>query len=306
MRKIPPALLAHLRSGLTTTCRLLRITLQDGRVFGMCSLDQPVTYEGTRYSALYGFDYSIIATDTGLSVDNGEARTLLAEAQGGITYEMAVAGELDNATWEMLLINYMDHSQGHVVLDAGDIGEVKTVDGMIMTPELLSFTMRLRQAIGDVWSHRCRAVFGSDPNDQRGCGVDASGMWVSAVVTQVDPDDAFRIFAASDLIGTPLRLFPGRVRWTGGRNASSRLAQVEAFSNVSGTVALFEATGFQIEIGDTLEIRDDCNKSPSDCLAYANFINYKGEPYIPVGDGLETMTPSAQVFGGLSGSEIVD
>ena len=72
-RKIPPALLAHLQQTVTTTCRLLRFTLRDGRVFGMTTLDRDVEYLGVTYSSVNGFDPSIIATDTGLSVDNSEA-----------------------------------------------------------------------------------------------------------------------------------------------------------------------------------------------------------------------------------------
>lgn len=305
MRRIPAALMGHLRSGLTTTCRLLLITLQDGRRFGMTSLDAPVTYQGVTYSALNGFDFSVIATDTGLSVDNGEARALLAQAAGGISYEMALAGDLDNASWEMLLVNYADLSMGHMVVDAGDIGEVKTENGIVFTPELLSYAMRLRQTIGTVWSRRCRAVFGSGAQGQLGCGVNTDAMWVPGTVDTVASDDPFRVFRSDGLIGGTL-YFPGRVRWVTGNNASSRIVQVEAASSSSGTVGLLESTAFPIQVGDTFEIRRDCNKSPSNCLAYGNFINYKGEPFIPVGDGLETMTPSAQVFGGLSGSGIED
>ena len=96
------------------------------------------------------------------------------------------------------------------------------------------------------------------------------------------------------------------MRFLTGKNASARLRQIEAYGDGTGTVALFEPLLFPVEVGDTFEIRRDCNKSPSHCIAYGNILNYKGEPFIPVGDGLETMTPSAQVFGGLSGSEIID
>ncbi|MBX9754164.1 MAG: phage BR0599 family protein, partial [Pseudomonadaceae bacterium] len=99
---------------------------------------------------------------------------------------------------------------------------------------------------------------------------------------------------------------PGRLRWLTGPNAGSRLYQVEAYSAASGTIALLESVAYAIAIGHTYEIRRDCNKSPSHCIGYGNLINYKGEPFIPTGDGLETMTPSAQVFGGLSGSAIAD
>ncbi len=304
MRSIPPALFAHLQQPVTTTCRLLRITLADGRQFGMTTLDRAVTYQGVGYSAINGIDTSIIATDTGLSVDNAEATALLSSDIDGITVQMAMAGELDDAQWEMLLINWADHSMGHIVIDAGDIGEVRVVDDTVYIPELLSYAMRLQQSIGHVWSRRCRATFGTEANSQTGCGVDAESMWVSGEVTGVG-DEPTRVFADSSLSLTPAPV-PGRLRWLTGPNASNRLYQVEAYSAVSGTIALLEPVPFPIADGHTFEIRRDCNKSPSNCISYGNLINYKGEPFIPVGDGLETMTPSAQVFGGLSGSAIVD
>ena len=305
MRYVPPALADHLTEEVTTTCRLFRLVLRNGDVYGMCSLDRDVVFNGVTYKSMLGFDSSVIATDDSLGVSNGDITSLLAEYTGGITYEMALAGELDDSRWELLLVNYNDLSQGAMVIDAGDIGEVKITDGIVYAPEMLSYAMRLKQSVGTSWSRRCRAVFGTPNDSQSGCGVDTTGMWLAGTVTQVDPEDAHRIFADIALIGGEL-FYPGRVRWTTGKNASSRLAQVEAMSTTSGTVVLMEPTGFAVEVGDAFEIRKDCNKSPSNCLAFDNFVNYKGEPYIPVGDGLETQVPSAQVFGGLSGSEIVD
>ncbi|MBX9754530.1 MAG: DUF2163 domain-containing protein, partial [Pseudomonadaceae bacterium] len=136
MRSVPSALLAHLQGSVTTTCRLLRFTLRDGRVFGITTLDTPVTYLGVTYSAVDGFDSSIIATDAGLSVDNSEARALLSATVGGITAAMAEVGELDDASWSMLLVNWADLSMGHMTLDAGDVGEVKVIDGQIYMPEV--------------------------------------------------------------------------------------------------------------------------------------------------------------------------
>src|SRR5574343_425410 len=130
MRRIPPALLAHLQQTVTSVCRLLRITLSDGRVFGVTTLDRNITYQSVTYSALNGFDTSIIATDTGLSVDNAEASALVSATVDGITSAMAANGELDNASWELYLVNWADLTMGHIVLDAGDLGEVTVVDGL--------------------------------------------------------------------------------------------------------------------------------------------------------------------------------
>lgn len=305
MRTIPPRLQEHLNGSFTTTCRLLKITLTNEAVYGLTTLDIDVVYQGVTYSSLQGFDPSVIASDLGLSVDNGEVNSLLRANMEGITAQMALSGDLDDAIWEMYLINYMDHSMGHTVLDAGDIGEVTVVNGIVFIPELLSFAMRLRQTLGTTWSRRCRATFGDPPNTQLGCGVNTAAMWRIGAVSSIG-EDPFRVFADIGNLHAE-NLVPGRLRWTTGPNRSSkRLHQVEAYSNVSGTIVLMEPLVFAASVGDRYEIRRDCNKSPSHCIAYKNIINYKGEPFIPTGDGLETMTPSAQTFGGLSGSAVED
>lgn len=306
-RRIPALLLDHLQQPVTTTCRLIRFDLANGSSFGLCSLDRDITYRGLVYRSFTGFDPSNVATNAGLSVANEAPDALLSpddDVVPGLTFRMVASGDLDNALWTTYLINWANPEAEAAILDMGDVGQVKISDWQVYTPEMLSFAMRLRQNIGQVWSRRCRATFGTPAGTHTGCGVDTENMWHECEVTAVDPLDDQRIFADSGNIIADMK-FPARVQWLTGDNASSvRLYQIEAYSTVSGTVAMFEPVPFPIKVGDTYRIRKDCNKSPSDCIAYGNFINYQGEPFIPVGDGLETMTPGAQVFGGLNGSTI--
>lgn len=305
-RRINPDLFAHLQGQVTTICELLRLRLVDGRLFGITSLDRDIFYDNMWFRAITGLDTSIIKTDTDLSVDNSEATTLLFEAlhQDGLTIDEVASGVLDDGRYEFFILNYNDTSQAHK-LDAGDIGEVKVTNKRVATMELLSYAVRLRQSIGGVDSIRCRAVFGSYPDSQTGCGVNAEALWVDGVVTGLG-DEKRRVFADSSV---PLPTVPltARIQFTSGRNKSPRLYQVEAYSAVSGTVAMIESAPYDIEIGDTFKIRQDCNKLPDDCKRYSNFINYKGEPFIPVADGLEGATPNAQLSGGVTGgAEIVE
>jgi uncharacterized phage protein (TIGR02218 family) len=303
-RSIPAALLNHLQQSVTTTCRLLRFTLKDGRVFGMATLDRDVEYLGVNYSSVKGFDPTVIATDTGLSVDNAEAYALLSADVPGITVEMVLAGELDDASWQMLLVNWRDLSMGHMIVDAGDVGEVNAVEGLVFMPELLSYAMRLRQPIGHFWSRNCRATFGSDPNGQTGCGVDAVALFQSGAVTSVG-DEPFRVFADSGLVIDPVPN-TARVQWLTGANTGQRLYQVEGYGPLTGTVALVEPTPFIIVAGDTFRIRPDCDKTPATCASYGNFLNYKGEPLIPVGEGTAVLSPQASIPGGFQGSEVIE
>lgn len=289
MRYIPEALKQHLAQNTTTTCKLLRIELQDGRVYGVTTLDADILYQGILYKSQTGLDQSVIATDTGLSVDNGEGFSLLADEDlSGITVEMVNAGELDDAKWQLMLVNYRDLSMGHMMLDAGDTGNVTVKDEMSVSVELISFAMRLRQKIGTLDSRTCRAVFGNPASGQLGCGIDADAYWHYGTVSGVDADDSRRIFSASNLATLP-DVVPGRVQWLTGRNsARNRLYQLEDYLPASKTIGLLEQTPYEISVGDTFRIRQDCDKLWTTCKdRYNNGLNFKGEPYIPTGDGVE-------------------
>lgn len=285
MRSVPLGLQAALNQPVTTTCRLLKFRLTNGSVYGMTSLDRDITYEGVQYSAINGFDPSTMATNAGLSVDNGEGYILLSADIPGITREMVAAGDMDDAEWEMLLIDYEHPEYGHTIIDAGDVGEVRLNDETVFLPELLSYVMRLRQSIGHVSQRACRAVFGTPPDTHTGCGVDADALWVSSTVDTVSTENTrqFSSLAVTDAF------YPGRLRWTTGDNVSTRLYQIESI--ISGEIVMMEPVPFPIQIGDTFEIRPDCAKTPDACRAYGNFINYKGEPLIPVSDGVEQQNP---------------
>jgi len=302
VRTIPAALIDHIEQPTTTLCRLLKLELANGDVYGLTTLDRDIDYVGVTYKSVNGFDPSNISASAGLSVDNAEAMSLLADEEiaPGITFAMASAGDLDNARWTLYLGNWAAIDDGAIILDAGDVGQVSIKDGMVYTPELISFAMRLKQIIGQVWSRRCRATFGTEAPSQLGCGVDAESMWTDCVVTGVDPDDQFRVFAEDISIISEMG-WPARVQWTSGDNASvNRLYQVEAYNPDGGAVGLFEPTPWPIQVGDEYRIRPDCVKSLDACIAYGNVINFKGEWFIPVGDGLETQTPGAQTFGTLT------
>lgn len=279
--------------------------MTDGRVFGLTTLDVSLAFEGVTYSARNGFNSSVIASDTGLSVDNAEAMALLSTSVPGITAGMVVAGELDNAQWRMLLVNYKDLSMGAAIMDGGDVGQVELRDGMAYMPELLSYAMRLRQSIGHYDSRTCRAIFGTEPNSQTGCGVNAEALWENATVTGVG-DEKRLVFSSTNLIGHSENLVPGRIRWTSGDNQGVRLYQIEAFGDGTGTLSMFEPLPFDVQLGDEFQVRPDCNKLPSQCAAYGNFINFKGEPLIPVGDGVQVLTPSSQMPGGFVGPEVIE
>ena len=299
-RAISTALQQHLNGAVTTTCRLLLFTLKDGREFGLTTLDRDVIYQGVTYSATNGFDPSAIASDTGLSVDNAEGYALIADV-AGITDQMIATGALDDASWQMMLVNWNDLSMGSLIIDGGDVGQVNLVDGVSYVPELISISMRLRQPIGHFFTRKCRATFGTDAEGMTGCGYDADPLWLSGTVDVVEALDNQRVFTYTGPILDPVPN-TARVRFTSGANAGPRLYQVEAYSPVARAVELVEPTPFPIAIGDGMDIRPDCDKSPAQCTGYNNWLNYKGYNLIPVSEADAVLTPQTGTAGGLLGS----
>ena len=302
-RSVPAALQLHLDQPATTTTRLLKILFKDGRVFGLSMLDRDISYDDGLgvlvYRATTGFDPSTLSSDVGYSVANAEGYSIMGAS--GITPDMVERGETEDAQWIMYLINFEDRDadgnlipQRHIILDAGDLGEVRTRYGMIWIPELLSYSMRLKQAIGSVWSRRCRAIFGSPAASQTGCGVNVAPLWVSGSVVSVG-EESNRVFTGTLLYNSPgIVPFPGRVQWLTGNNAGKEFATEEIDGD---TCVLNETTPYAIEVGDTYRIRPDCMKRyREDCIAiWNNGPNFKGEPYIPVGDASQIQTPGAQL-----------
>jgi uncharacterized phage protein (TIGR02218 family) len=300
-RAIPTLLLAHLQQTVTTTTRLLKITLKSGFSYGLAMIDRAITYDDgdgeLTYYGVNGFDPSTISADIGYSVDNSEGYALISDEIPGVTVEMVRAGEFDDGEWVCYLVNFEDLTMGHATLDGGDLGEVRTQYGLVWIPELLSYVARLRQPVGSVWSTQCRAIFGSPANSQNGCGVDLAALWIEGEVTAVGAETT-RIFtgdAVSDSShGAP---YPGRVQFLTGANAGREYA-TEAVDGL--VVTLSETTAYPIEIGDTYRIRPDCRKRYlEDCIGeWNNGVNFKGEPLIPVGDASQVQTPGAQLPGG--------
>lgn len=280
-----------------TLCRLLKFKTIDGKEYGITSLDVDFEFKGLVYKCA-GNDVSTIMDDNEFTIANAETVSII--RLSGLTYKSLKSGILDNATWELYEVDY--ETLDYILLDKGMVGVVEVVQKEIMNIELLSLSNALTVPFGCVDSKRCRAIFGTEANSMFGCGVDASNMWTNGEVTGVDDSEPDVLFADKNIVLDTAKIQrAARVQFLTGNNASDFLYQVEAFSGTSGSILLMEATPYPIKIGDTFKIRPDCDKIPSTCKEYNNFINYKGEPFIPSQDAVAASLPFGQTTGGFIG-----
>lgn len=298
-RIIPVAIQSNADNPVQYLTRCVRFRLKSGQVLGFAMWDQDVEYDHgdgfgpTVYSASQGIDPSTISADVNYSVANAEGRILTKTTLTGLTIEMVEAGALDDGQWDCFVLDWRDPAAGSaLLLDAGDLGEVRTEDGLVIIPELLSYAMRLRQAIGTVWQRPGRCIFGTPANSQTGCGVDAEALWVDGEVQSVGAESD-RTFT-----GDITAYMPGRLEFTSGPNVGRRYA-IESVDGMAMTLA--ETTPYPISPSDTYRHRPDCTKLKTGalgCDSYGNWPNFKGEWTIPVGDGVAGSVPGGNLPGG--------
>lgn len=298
---IPAQLLSDIRRDTTTLCGLIRIDpVQPGYdSYGAALLDIPVTYDDgiseLVYQAIIGAQPSTLVFGSDLSIDGGDATSLLPEYDFPISEADIVAGAYDFARFTLYKVNYRNLAAGHEVVAHGTLGRFTVNDdGLSFTKELRGLTQQLKQSLTEKWSLGCRATFGSQPGgpDRYPCMFDADTLWEEGEVESVGLENT-RTLVTSGL-DPAYGGAPGMLRWLTGRNAG-RTYEVEEFEDDEGeqTIGLAFPTMFPIEAGDTFEFRDDCPKTPDACKARSNYQWYRGESKIPVSDAGQIAVPGA-------------
>jgi uncharacterized phage protein (TIGR02218 family) len=285
-RAISIALQAHLDSRVTTYCLALTITPVSGAVFGLTNHDVAITYSGVTYVAARGFDGSALASSEGQGVDNAESNILVAQiGELGITAAQINSGYLDDATFQVLLVNYADLTQGSVIVGGGRVGEIRSMDGLLGAVELRSWSQLAKQK-SVIWptSISCLATFGDATT---GCG--APLIWTSTQTITSIGTETDRKIIASALAGATDFYKDGLVQVLTGLNAGKSI-EVEAFT-VGGIVNLAHPAPFAFANGDTFKIRQDCAKTIAACKAYGQLPNMRALPWLPVADGDALQTP---------------
>lgn len=310
MKTIPAVLQTHMDGEATTLCYLARVETKDGTVMGFTTLDVDVAYDdgnGTvTYEADNGFEPARYQAAADMSVDNTDMRGWVTDT--GITEAQIRAGFFDFAIVTIYRINYNDLTSGrHEVVGHGTAGETEFSANSWRT-EFRSLTQQLKQPVSKLYSLTCRARFGSqpigstasptngEPEESFPCG--KSWVWVAGSVDSVGSDPLLDFTDAT--FGTANAYKFGVIKWLTGDNAGH---ESEVATHATGGVfALQLPTPYQIQAGDTFEIREDCSKVWDDadhgCLHHwgsNRALHFRGEPHIPVSDNGSNQIPGAQI-----------
>lgn len=301
MRQIPAQLLQHKKQEATTLCQLIKIKAKNGTVIGMTSLDQDVMYDDGQGMMLYrapvGFQPASIYQAIGFEVNSTEFQSLVVPEFDFDLNEFDVnSGVYDYAEFYVYEINYEDHSMGHWIVMHGQMGQMKSHDGIQMFGELRGISDLFRRNVIQLDSLSCRAKFGSTYADEKfPCLYNAEVLWNSGTVTNVGIENT-RVFNDTSRTEADGFYMPGLLQFLSGKNAG-KYVEIESFGATEITLSFM--TSYPIYVGDTYRIRRDCNKQARDgakgCKHWYGQqwgLHFRGEPDIPVGDMGTLTTPT--------------
>ena len=288
MKVIPIALAANLNGQAATPAYALRVTRQDGQVFGFTSAGRPATISGVTYSATQGLDASAIATSAGLNVDNLELTTL----DDGSLFTKADlrAGVWQGAAFLVFRYSWASPADGIEPIIAGTFGNVTPGAGAVRI-ELRGLQQYLQQPVGSITTKTCRARFADapTPNGDNRCTLVAAAWTERHTVVSVS---SRRAVTSSRVSGTrPDDWFAdGIVTWVTGANAG-QMIKVKAFTSSGNAFVLMTDMAHDIEVGDTFDALAGCRRRlDEDCATkFGNELNFQAEPHLP---GLDALTAS--------------
>jgi uncharacterized phage protein (TIGR02218 family) len=270
-------LTAHLATRETTLATALKITREDGTVFGFTTHDIDDVVSGVTYSANPGLDVTAIETAANAAVGNLDLTTL----HDGTVFTTAdiLNGVWRNAAFTIFRYNWAALADGVDTLLAGTLGEATLRQNTVVV-ELRDLRQYLQQAVGDASSKTCRARLGDARCAKVLTAFTHTGTLTAAASNQVFTDSARAEAAAY--------FDEGEITWTGGAN-DGLSAKIKSFA--AGVFTLALPMYGTVAIGDTYSAVAGCRKRlAEDCVAkFDNVLNFVGESHR---QGLNDLTAS--------------
>lgn len=245
-------------------CRLVKIAALNGTTLGFNDLDYDIFYDSVLYKAMPGFDISSFDASVDLSVNNAQIRVLIEDER--ITPLMIEQGFFENALVDILIVDYTDLTQDPYIIGSGELGQVSGTDTEY-TIELMSLENRLDKARSKKVSIFCEYDFG-DVN----CGINlVSEGYVFSTTIASKIDDYTYTLAGSP----PFNASFGKGEFTSGE---ANTLTFNIFNQGGTQITLYERFPLEPTIGDSVDITAGCQKLPSSCKGYNNFVNFGGVP----------------------------
>ena len=270
MRTIPTDLYNEIQEG--NICNVMKITLQDGTVYGYTDHDEIVTVDGVDYNPAPGLQKVKMTMTSTSEVSNQE----LASAWVDAPEEDLKAGAFDSAEIVVGWASWVNPQFGSFIVFSGKLGEISWTDAGFKA-DIFSAMKALEQNIGEVFTANCRHVLFSvdGPSTIGACRVDPTGFVTTGTITSVITN---RWKFGTSVTDTTSKYANGKLTFTSGNNSGT--SYVVKVQN-TGEIELFLPTSFITQVGDAFTLTAGCDKTLATCKAkFNNVVNFGGFPHI--------------------------
>lgn len=267
---------AHVADWQTLT-HCLRIEPLHGPVVRLT--DYPVDLKmsnGEVYQTFAGYqisDYQVTTDMSGSAIDLEGILGIV-----GIEREQIAAGVYDNARCYLFATSWAAPVEDEEPITKSILGKAKLVDDKF-TIEQMSLIDALNQSVGESFNVRCGKTLGQlTGRPLKVCGVDLGPLTVTGSLTAVTS----RLICRDASRGEVADWFAyGLITWTSGDNAGLAPMQVKRHE-ADGTLELFEAVPYPMQVGDGYSMTPGCRKRLEDCRdKFNNIINGGMFSFIP-------------------------
>ena len=228
------------------------------------------------YTSFNGYDFSGFESVSSMAPGAVDLQGILGVA--GISREAIASGVYDNARCYLFATSWTAPIDDEEPLTASTFGKATLIDDTFVIEEM-ALIDALNQSVGQTYTATCQKTFGNStgPLITR-CNVDLSAITVTGTLTGVTD----RLICRDSSRAEAADYFAyGLLSFTTGANAGLKPIQVKRHE-ADGTLELFDAMPYPMEIGDEYSLSPGCRKRLEDCRdKWANVTNFGGFSRIP-------------------------
>ncbi len=237
-----------------------------------------LTIGGHLYRSDAGYEFSGNAAESSMTPGTFDLEGIIELA--GINRASIASGFLDNAKLYVFATEWNAPAEDDEPISKGILGRTTLKDDRYSI-EVMSLIDAMNQPIGKTYGATCPKKFGGQ--EYAGCKKVVSP--VTGTVTSVTDRYKFRDAARTELADY---FGAGSIVWTSGANVGLKSQEVKAYA-ADGTIELYEAFFYPMQVGDTYSLTPGCRKRLEDCRdKWANVLNFGGFTRIPTGSTYTT------------------
>lgn len=259
-----------------TRALCLRIVCTGGTTIRLTRYPYDLTMSnGQVYLTGSGFDFTSYSAESSFAASVVDLEGFVGYA--GITRDMIASGIFDSARCYLFACDFLAPVEDYEEITSSILGKTTIADDRYKIEEMALVDL-LGQGVGDTFSPGCKKEFGG--TELYGCNKDLAAITVVGAVTGITSATVFRDSSrteAADWFGA------GAITFTSGPNAGLAPIKIKDYA-ADGTITLYDAPYYALEVGVTYSMVPGCRKRLADCRdKWANVARFGGDPYVPTG-----------------------